>query len=82
MTPSSQKTLSYIYAVIAVLVVVSITKKITAPSNYDIIITNGEVLTAQDLSLFLMMLVLLEIKFIKLATSNLLKLQDILMLKA
>ena len=44
MTPSSQKTLSYIYAVIAVLVVVSITKKITAPSNYDIIIINGEVI--------------------------------------
>ena len=44
MATSSQKTLSYIYAVIAVLVVVSITKKITAPSNYDIIIINGEVI--------------------------------------
>ena len=44
MTNSSQKTLSYIYAVIVVLVIVSITKRITTPSNYDIIITNGEVI--------------------------------------
>ena len=44
MASSSQKTLSYIYAGIAVLVLVSITKRIAAPSNYDIIITNGEVI--------------------------------------
>ena len=44
MTNSSQKTLSYIYAAIVVLVIVSITKRITTPSNYDIIITSGEVI--------------------------------------
>ena len=44
MSNSSQKTLSYIYAVIVVLVIVSIAKRITTPSNYDIIITNGEVI--------------------------------------
>ena len=43
MTLSSQRILSYIYAVITLLILVSIIKIFNSPSQYDIIITNGEV---------------------------------------
>ena len=43
MALSSQRILSYIYAVITLLILVSIIKIFNSPSQYDIIITNGEV---------------------------------------
>ena len=44
MAKSSQRTLSYIYVLITVLVLVSIIKNFNSPSEYDIIILNGEVI--------------------------------------
>ena len=44
MSNSSQKTLSYIYKLIWVLVLVSIIKHLATPSEYDIVILNGEVI--------------------------------------
>ncbi len=43
MTASSQRLLSYIYFIIAIIVLVSITKRIIGPLNYDIVIVNGDV---------------------------------------
>ena len=43
MALSSQRILSYIYAGITLLILVSIIKNFNSPSQYDIIITNGEV---------------------------------------
>ena len=42
MTISSQRTLSYIYALITILVLASLVKNFNSPSEYDIIIVNGE----------------------------------------
>lgn len=44
MANSSQKTLSYIYKIVWILVLVSVIKHITTPSEYDIVILNGEVI--------------------------------------
>ena len=44
MAKSSQRTLSYIYVLITVLVLASIIKNFNSPSEYDIIILNGEVI--------------------------------------
>ena len=44
MAKSSQRTLSYIYALITVIVLASIIKNFNSPSEYDIIILNGEVI--------------------------------------
>ena len=42
MTRSSQRTLSYVYALITILVLASLVKNFNSPSEYDIIIVNGE----------------------------------------
>ena len=44
MAKSSQRTLSYIYVLITVIVLASIIKNFNSPSEYDIIILNGEVI--------------------------------------
>ena len=43
MTTSSQRILSYIYFIIAIIALISITKRVIGPLDYDIVIINGEV---------------------------------------
>ena len=43
MTASSQRILSYIYFIIAIIALISITKRVIGPLDYDIVIINGEV---------------------------------------
>ena len=43
MTASSQRIFSYVYFIIAIITLISITKRVIGPLNYDIVIINGEV---------------------------------------
>ena len=52
MTASSQRILSYIYFIIAIIALVSITKRVIGPLDYDIVIINGEVFDTETSAAF------------------------------